>query len=114
MGDARKDPLHAPILRMMREMQQEQDEMPTVIQLTSNNERSVYEEAELLAREHYKGNIPFALSVLYGRLKNAGDSTSASIAFELLQKYDILLSTVYLQLYLTVRYNRGLHPCGSR
>jgi hypothetical protein len=69
-------------------MQQNPTKTIPIIPLTSNFERIIFEEAQLLARERYDSNVSHALNILYRKFRNIGDKPSASIAYELLQRFE--------------------------
>lgn len=56
------------------------------IPLYSSLERTILDEAALLARERYMGSITTALSIMYTKLRNVGDSTAAGACYELIER----------------------------
>jgi hypothetical protein len=56
--------------------------------ITDNLTRCTFEEACLLAKEKYDNRLPMALNISYSRLRSAGDTTIASVVYELSQKLD--------------------------
>lgn len=66
--------------------------------MSSNLELVILDEARQLAKEKYNNNIGFSLSIIYSKLRSAGDNVAASTAYRLLEQemenrkvYELLL-----------------------